>query len=334
MALTHSVSEVKKLDNGVDKIMKIWTMGEILVEIMRPEPDIPLGKIGEPFLGPYPSGAPAIFADTVARLGHQSGIIGGVGDDEFGHSTINRLNHNGVDTRLVKFVSGESTAVAFVAYDSAGDRNFIYHIGNTPAALAVCPDEKDVAAPAPAFFHIMGCSLMADEVFCEEINKAAALFHKMGAKISFDPNIRQELLRGRSLNELIAPIMRHCYILQPGYQELCAISGKDNAEDAVKVLFENPSLEIIALKLGADGCRIFTRTNEFSFNVYDIKPVDPTGAGDSFDAGMLCGLLDGMSPFDAAKHASAAAALNTAAFGPMEGDISPESVKRLKNSGS
>jgi sugar/nucleoside kinase (ribokinase family) len=124
--------------------------------------------------------------------------------------------------------------------------------------------------------------------------------------------------------------MNHCYILQPGYHELCAISGKNNAEDAVQVLFENPALEIVALKLGADGCRIFTRKDDFALGVYAIAPVDPTGAGDSFDAGMLCGLLDGMSPVDAAKHASAAAALNTAAFGPMEGDISPESLQQLK----
>ena len=310
--------------------MKIWTMGEILVEVMRPKPDIPLGKIGEPLLGPYPSGAPAIFIDTVARLGHQSGIIGGVGEDEFGKSTLDRLNLNGVDTRLVMRVVGESTAVAFVAYDSKGDRNFIYHIGNTPAAQAMCPAEQDIASPAPAFFHVMGCSLMADETFCREIHKTAALFHDLGAKISFDPNIRTELLAGRCLKDLIDPIMVHCSVLMPGMAEILAVSGKDNLDDAVKSLFENQTLEIIALKLGSDGCRIITRNDDFHVAVYQIEPLDPTGAGDSFDAGFLCGLLDGMSILDAAKHASAAAALNTAAFGPMEGDISLQSVQRLK----
>ena len=311
--------------------MKIWTMGEILVEIMRPETDIPLGSIGKTFLGPYPSGAPAIFISAAARLGYEAGIIGGVGADEFGRSTIERLNKDGVDTRFVIEVAGESTAVAFVAYDSAGDRNFIYHIGNTPAAQALCPTENDVASPPPAFFHVMGCSLMADEKFCTEIHKAAALFHKLGAKISFDPNIRVELLRGRDLSSLTSPIMDICSILQPGYQELCAIAGKDNAEDAVKALFENyPGLEIITLKLGSDGCRIFTRKTDITVPVYKIEPLDPTGAGDCFDAGFLCGLLDGMSLEDAAKHGSAAAALNTAAFGPMEGDITKESMSCIK----
>ena len=68
----------------------IWTMGELLVEIMRPRADMSMFEAGE-FLGPYPSGAPAIFIDTAARLGHQAGIIGGVGSDDFGKCLLDRL---------------------------------------------------------------------------------------------------------------------------------------------------------------------------------------------------------------------------------------------------
>ena len=50
---------------------EIWTMGELLAEIMRPDRDLPLDRPG-PFLGPFPSGAPGIFIDTVARLGHSA----------------------------------------------------------------------------------------------------------------------------------------------------------------------------------------------------------------------------------------------------------------------
>lgn len=55
---------------------EIWTMGEMLCEIMRPEVGMELYEKGL-FYGPYPSGAPTIFIDTVARLGHSAGIIGG-----------------------------------------------------------------------------------------------------------------------------------------------------------------------------------------------------------------------------------------------------------------
>ena len=313
--------------------MKIWTMGEILVEIMRLLPDMPLDEAGL-FRGPFPSGAPAIFIDTVARLGHQAGIIGGVGNDAFGRCCLTRLEKDGVDTRLVRRVENGSTAVAFVSYDSHGDRNFIFHIGNTPAASALCPAESDVVSPTPAFFHIMGCSLMADERFCEEILKTAALFHKLGARISFDPNIRPELLGGRGLTGLVKPIMENCSVLLPGHGELLALSGASCIETAVYALFENPALEIVAVKLGQNGCRIFTRHEDFTLGVYPITPADPTGAGDCFDAAFLCGLVDGMPLKDAAKQAAAAAALNTAAFGPMEGDISPERLRRLQQHSS
>ena len=305
-------------------------MGEILVEIMRPGPDMPLGEAGI-FNGPYPSGAPAIFIDTVARLGHEAGIIGGVGRDDFGRCCIDRLKKSGVDTSLVTESDNGSTAVAFVAYDSAGERSFIFHIGNTPAALACCPCEGDIVSPAPTFFHIMGCSLMADESLCREILKTAELFHKLGARISFDPNIRTELLGPRGLADLIAPIMAKCSVLLPGYAELLAVSGAQSMEAGVEALFENPVLEIIAVKLGHEGCRVFTRSEDFKLGVYPITPADPTGAGDCFDAAFLCGLADGLPLPDAARQASAAAALNTAAFGPMEGDISPHNIKGLQD---
>ena len=69
---------------------EIMTMGEIIVEIMRDGVDQPLDKAGV-FRGPYPSGAPAIFIDTVARLGHRAAIVGGVGDDDFGKCLLERL---------------------------------------------------------------------------------------------------------------------------------------------------------------------------------------------------------------------------------------------------
>ena len=68
----------------------IWTMGELLVEIMRPQAGLGMAAPG-PWIGPYPSGAPAIFIDTVARLGHGAGIIGGVGEDDFGRCVVERL---------------------------------------------------------------------------------------------------------------------------------------------------------------------------------------------------------------------------------------------------
>ena len=63
--------------------------------------------------------------------------------------------------------------------------------------------------------------------------------------------------------------------------------------------------------------------------VYKVTQLDPTGAGDSYDAGFICGLAEGKSLKDAARIGAAAGALNAAAFGPMEGDISPATVAKM-----
>src|SRR6476646_6995539 len=96
------------------------TMGEILVEIMAAEPGQSFRAPGR-LVGPFPSGAPAIFIDQVARLGHPAAIIGCVGAD-------------GVDTGAIAVMKEAVTGSAFVTYSSAGDRHFIFNITNSASA--------------------------------------------------------------------------------------------------------------------------------------------------------------------------------------------------------
>jgi len=307
-------------------LSSIWTMGEMIVEIMRPREDMPLNVAGE-FLGPYPSGAPAIFVDTVAKMGKKSGIIGGVGKDDFGKCILERLQGHGVNCEFVNQIEGCSTGVAFVTYFSNGDRKFIFHIGNTPAVQVKSPDISGIESPS--FFHLMGCSLTANESFYEEIIKTLYKFLERGARISFDPNIRPELIGKRSMNEFIGPILENCSILMPGVEELLNISQTDSVEQSLEKLFRNPKLEVVALKKGSKGCTIITRQEQFDLGVYPVSIKDATGAGDSFDAAFLCALEEKHPLRKCAEIASAAAAINTAAFGPMEGLISPENVMKM-----
>lgn len=306
---------------------EIITMGEIIVEIMRATVDEPLDRAGT-FKGPYPSGAPAIFADTVARLGHASKIIGGVGDDDFGKCLLERLSKDGVDVTDVTVNGKISTGCAFVTYFEDGSRKFIFHIGNTPAVLAPVPDREKLKDAR--YFHVMGCSLMADLDFGSRIVEAMKTANEFGAKVSFDPNIRPELMKDPRAMDLVAEVTKRMNVFMPGVGELLQFSGKDNVEEAVSYFFENPNLELIVLKDGSRGCSIYSREKkEFSFGIYKAKPVDATGAGDSFDAAFLCGLIEGKSIEDATKLATAAATLNIAAFGPMEGKISRENVEAI-----
>ncbi len=128
-------------------------MGEMLVEIMRPKPNVPFSESGE-FLGPFPSGAPAIFADTVAKLGHSAGIIGSVGADGFGENILKRLKQDGVNCENVLVIPEKPTAVAFVTYSNDGSRKYIFYIDGTSATKTMAIP-KELIHKAD-FFHIMG----------------------------------------------------------------------------------------------------------------------------------------------------------------------------------
>jgi sugar/nucleoside kinase (ribokinase family) len=305
---------------------EVWTMGELLVEIMRPQPDMPLGVPGA-FVGPFPSGSSGIFIDTVARLGHSAAIVSGVGDDDFGRAILDRFRRDGVDTAFIRVVAGRATGVAFITYFADGSRRFLYHWDGTPAVMADVPDSAHIHEPR--YFHVMGCALMPNEAFRERVFRAVELFAGKGAQITFDPNIRVELLGGRPMNELADPILRRCRILFPGEAELRMLGGTDDLQASVDALFDRYPLELVVLKRGSRGCTVFSRDGGVDVPAFVVDEVDPTGAGDCFDAGFLCGLLDGRSPRDAARVAAAAGALDAAAFGPMEGAISPASVAAL-----
>ena len=307
---------------------EIWTMGEILVEIMRPKAGMELFEAGE-FVGPFPSGAPAIFIDTVARMGHTCGIFGGVGKDDFGKNVLDRLKKDGVNVDYVFEDDTCSTAVAFVTYFEDGSRKFIYHIGNTPAVHPKEFDIKDI--DSPKFFHIMGCSLMADDAFKKKIIDTAMVFAQSGAKISFDPNIRPELLGGRTVDEVLGNVLANCSVIMPGIEELKMLTGEETIEGGVKKLFEYEKMEVVALKKGSKGSTLYSRNETVNCPLFRVEQVDPTGAGDCYDAALLCGLIEGNSLHVAGNMASAAGALNVMKLGPMEGDININNVRKLIN---
>lgn len=312
---------------------EVWTMGEALVEIMRPDVNMPLDK-ADLFRGPFPSGSSSIMASTVARMGHSAGIISGVGEDEFGACILNRLKKDGVDVSKVMVDPEGSTACAFVSYDDKGDRRFIFHWDETPATRATMPDVTEPALKEAKFFHIMGCALTAKLSYGWAIVHTARAMQAQGTKISFDPNVRPEHLVSPKKSEesfaIIREILAMTNLFAPGEDELKLITGIEDVTAAVEKCFENPNLEILFLKRGSKGSRIYTRDGRMvEQGLYKVAVVDSTGAGDTSIGAFLCALLEEDDMELCARKAAAAGALNVAAFGPMEGDISPANVQAM-----
>ncbi len=296
--------------------VEVIAIGELLVEIMRKRVDSPLDRADD-FVGPFPSGAPAIFADQVARLGHSVAFVGAVGQDDFGKCLLDRFEADGVDVSCVAQIEDVATGVAFVTYFSDGSRQFIFHIGNAASGRMPSPD-ADLFAGA-SWLHICGSSLSAGEKMRQACYEAAHLADEVGVQVAFDPNLRPELLGGEeALRRVCAPILDIATLVLPSGAEAQILTGTSDSETACQALLEGGA-QYVGLKQGAAGCAIFTVDEVVSVPGFSVNAVDPTGAGDCFDAGFVVGLMEGLSLEEVGRLANACGALGATVQGPMEG---------------
>ena len=108
------------------------------------------------------------------------------------------------------------------------------------------------------YFHVMGCSLMASVDFGKEVVKTMHMLKEKGVKVSFDPNVRLEMLKDPEAMEVVKQVYRESNIFMPGVSELKMITGEDNLEKAIKKVFDdNKNMELLVLKNGSKGSEIY-----------------------------------------------------------------------------
>ncbi len=308
---------------GGTRMLDVITIGEILVEILT-------DHVGQVFyepgrlLGPYPSGAPAIFIDQAARMGAKAAIVAKVGRDDFARVNLDRLSRDGVDVNHVIETADNSTGVAFVTYFPDGERQYIFHFSHA-ACGELCPGDVDPKAIGDArYLHIMGCSITGSPTMGEAIMRAVRQARESGGKISFDPNIRPELLKGQIM-EYYQEILDGCDVLLTGRGELELLLG-GGLDASIRQLLEQRD-RIVVLKDGSRGAALYTRREAFRMGTYPAREADPTGAGDCFDATFLAGLCADLPLEECVRRAAAAGAKAVEKRGPMEGNTTREELE-------
>lgn len=298
--------------------LDILTLGEALVEVMRTEIDQPLDRPAL-FTGPYPSGAPFIFAMQAARLGAQVAAVGAVGDDAFGRCLLDQLRLDGVDTRGVRVLKTHTTGVAFVAYNGDGSRDFVFHIAQAAGGQISAEMIDESLFDGLKCLHLMGSTLSISPEVLRAGGRALELAQRAGARISFDPNLRPELLPPDQARAAFAPFIESADVIVPTAHELLLLTGADDLDAAISGLLQDRPERVIVVTQGAAGCTVYTAQGAQSVAGFPVEEVDPTGAGDCFDAGFLARWLAGDSPAQAARFANACGALAVTVKGPAEG---------------
>ncbi|HKN30488.1 MAG TPA: sugar kinase [Roseiarcus sp.] len=294
----------------------IVTIGEILVEIMATER-------GDGFLepvkliGPFPSGAPAIFIDQAARFGQPAAIIGCVGDDDFGRVNLNRLRRDGVDVSGVRIDPEAATGSAFVRYRTDGSRAFVFNIKQSASGRIELDEAARAVLDRSDHLHVMGTALFSPKIVDIVLKAAQAVKARRGA-ISFDPNLRPEMLNLPGLREACEELFRRCDLFLPSGPELTLFTTAKEEKAAVAEILAG-GVRAVVHKRGPEGASYFDATTRLTQPGFKVEEVDPTGAGDSFGATFVSSWLRDMPPARCLAYAAASGALAVTRQGPMEG---------------
>jgi sugar/nucleoside kinase (ribokinase family) len=295
-------------------------IGEILAEIVATT--VGDGFFQEqPFMGPYPSGAPAIFIDQCGRIGGAAAMIGAVGDDDFGCMNMDRLRRDGVDISGVMIDPDLPTGTAFVRYREDGARDFVFNMWTSAAGALQWTSDVEAVIVKAGHLHIMGTPLVHKNIW-QIIERAAHAIKARGGTISLDPNMRKELKADDEANRRFARILSQADLLLPSADELFITAGltPDVGEAcALDRLFSLGVSEVV-LKRGADGSSCFqTDGTTIHAAAFLVDEVDPTGAGDCFGGAYVACRRLGLNVEEALVYANAAGARNVTVHGPMEG---------------
>ena len=293
------------------------TVGEILVEIVATSE-------GEGFLeplnliGPFPSGAPAIFIDQCAKIGGSAAMVGAVGDDDFGKANIRRLQRDGVDVSAISISADHPTGSAFVRYRPDGSRDFVFNIARSAAALIEWTPQVEMLVNRAGHLHVMG-TVFAMPSAWEITQRAAAIIKARGGSLSLDPNLRKELTGHGQTREGLKQLVEMSDLILPSGDELALAAGIQEERAAVRSLFQRGVREIV-VKRGAAGSTHYDMNGvRIDCPAFLVDELDPTGAGDCFGGAYVGCRRLGLEAEQALNYASAAGARNVTVRGPMEG---------------
>lgn len=313
----------------MEKKFDVVALGELLIDFTANG----LSSQGNLLFEANPGGAPCNVLAMLNKLGHKTAFIGKVGDDFLGHHLKNTVEKEGINAEGLLFDEKVPTTLAFVHTAADGDREFSFY-RNPGADIMLKQEDVPVnIIESSKIFHFGSLSLThenAREATKYAINQAK----KIGAVISFDPNLREPLWDDlEDAREQIGYGISQCNILKISDNEIQWFTGISDFDKGIAYLKEKYNIPFIVLSKGKDGSSAYWNNNKIDVEPFLQKnTIETTGAGDTFCACVLHGLLNlGLSDFtkltenqvkEMVTFANAAASLITTRKGALR--VMPE----------
>ena len=246
----------------------------------------------------------AIFACGAARLGLKVAFVGVCGADIFGRFMLDELARRGVDVSAVIVDPDHQTGLSVILSAAQGDRAILTHLGAIDLLLA--EQVTDGLLRQARHLHIASYFLQTtlQPGLPDLFARARSLALTTSLDTNWDPSGEWRGLDG---------LLRLTDVLLPNENEALALSGASTLEAALQLLSRKSRL--VAVKCGAGGAQAARGHETARALALPVQVVDTVGAGDTFDAGFICGWLNGWSLEKTLALAAACGSLSTRAAG-------------------
>jgi len=251
-------------------------------------------------------GAEVNVALTLARLGHQVGWAGAVGDDPFGREGIRTLRGAGVDVSRVIVDPCAPTGVYFKeVLPLGGLDNHPYRAGSAASRMRSGDLDVDYVLSG-RLLHLTGITALISASGHELITHLVQRARVAGVHLSVDVNLRRRLLGDREAFELLGPLVQGADTLFLSTAEAALLLGTDDPDQLQKQL---PSVAATTVVIhDRQGASAITAEEIVAVTARTVAVIDPTGAGDAFAAGYLSGWLDNAGMTERLRRAELCAA--------------------------
>jgi 2-dehydro-3-deoxygluconokinase len=250
-------------------------------------------------------GAELNTAVALARLGRRSAWVSRLTDNPLGRLIANRAREAGVGTEHVVWTKDDRVGLYFLEFGAAPRASSVLYDRRNAAIAGIKPGMVDWAAVfrGVRWFHVTGITPALSAGAAAATREGLLAARAAGARTSIDLNYRIKLWSQEEAGKCMSELMQHCDVLvttEEDTERVFGIKGKDH-EDGAALVARRFGLQVVAVTVREnplvwknnwtgiayqDGRVLKTRT-------YEVEIVDRLGAGDSFAAGLVHGLLDG-----------------------------------------
>jgi len=233
----------------------------------------------------------------------QVGYFTAVGKDPLSDAMLAFMRNSGIDTSMTERLPGAVPGLYMIATDATGERSFTYWRGQS-AARHLADDRTALAAAIGAATHLYVSGITL--AILPPAGRAMLLAEMAGARaagktVAFDANLRPALWdSGRVMRDWLARAARTATIALPTWPDEQVLADDANPR-ALAARYRAAGAAEVVVKAGANAAWIDSDAGQWRVAPTPMRPLDTTGAGDSFNAGYLAARCLGIPPPKAAR---------------------------------